>query len=632
MTTERIGGSGRKSLHGPSRFRHSLETLARLPAAPQIGAVKKRTDTRMLFFALLLIFGGGTIASFVQTNGGAVRIQDVRFYGPDGISQNGRLYIPETASPATPAPGVVAIHGYINSHETQSGYAIELSRRGYVVLAADQTGHGYSDPPSGANGFGGPPALAFLRSLDFVDTANVGLEGHSMGGWASVAAARAMPDAYRAIVLQGAGLGLGGGGGGGGRGDGDEQTAPLRNVAVVFSRYDEFAQLMWGVREARNAGAGERLKTFFETTEDVVPGRVYGSIDAGTARVLHQPAVTHPGDHLSRAAIGDAIEWFALTLDGGRGLPATNQVWYWKELATLVALIGMVLLLLAVGGILLESAWFTELRPAPNAAPSPPSAKGAAWWGAAMLFSVVPAVTLFPFKDLTGPLGLEASPIFPQDITTQMALWALLNAVISAGFLVASRFWRRRTVRPGTEGDAGSPVQWRRIGKSWVLAALVALAGYVSLVASDIVFKTDFRFWVFAVKPLSVLHLRIALSYLIPFTIFFVLLGTMLHGHLRRTGLSTRRETVMNVGLLVGGFVALLLYQYVPLFAFGALANDGEALWTIIAVQFIPLMTIVGVLSTWFFRRTGHVYVGAFLSAILVTWIVVASQATHWAF
>jgi pimeloyl-ACP methyl ester carboxylesterase len=573
------------------------------------------TSHRLLVLALALIVGGGWIASTVQTGGGSVRIEDVRFPGPNGIFQNGRLYIPETATSEAPAPGVVAIHGYINSHETQSGYAIELSRRGYVVLAADQTGHGYSDPPSGANGYGGPPALAFLRTLDFVDTANVGLEGHSMGGWASVAAARAMPNAYRSIVLQGAGTGLGGGGGGGGSSTGAE-PAPLRNVAVVFSRYDEFAQLMWGVPAARAAGSGERLKTFFGSAEDVVPGRVYGSIDQGTARLLEQPAVTHPGDHLSRAAIGEAIEWFGQTLEGGSGLPATDQVWYWKELATLVALVGMVLLLLAAGDALLGLSWFAELRGAP---PEAHGKRGVTWWVAAMLFSVVPAVTLFPFKDFAGPLGLTASPFFPQNITTQVALWAILNAAISVAL---SLVWR--AAEPGPA--------WRRIGKSWLLAALVGLAAYLALVASDFFFRTDFRFWVFAVKLMSPLQLRIALSYLIPFTIFFVVMGSVLHGRLRRSGASARRETLTNVGLLVGGFGALLLYQYVPLFAFGSLADDGEALWTIIAIQFLPLMTIVAVLSTWFFRRTGQVWVGAFLSAILVTWIVVASQATHYAF
>jgi len=40
-------------------------------------------------------------------------------------------------------------------------------------------------------------------------------------------------------------------------------------------------------------------------------------------------------------------------------------------------------------------------------------------------------------------------------------------------------------------------------------------------------------------------------------------------------------------------------------------------------------MTIAALVYTYFFRKTGHVYTGAFLIAILIVWIVVASQATH---
>jgi hypothetical protein len=70
----------------------------------------------------------------------------------------------------------------------------------------------------------------------------------------------------------------------------------------------------------------------------------------------------------------------------------------------------------------------------------------------------------------------------------------------------------------------------------------------------------------------------------------------------------------------------------VPLFLGRTLAIPSEPLWTIIAFQFVPMMAIVALITTYFYRRTGHVYVGAFTSGILVTWIVVASQATHFAF
>jgi hypothetical protein len=124
------------------------------------------------------------------------------------------------------------------------------------------------------------------------------------------------------------------------------------------------------------------------------------------------------------------------------------------------------------------------------------------------------------------------------------------------------------------------------------------------------------------------------LSFLIPFTFFFLVLGTALHGQLRASE-SLGREMLVNILLLITGFIALLLVQYIPLLTGGTLFlynfNAGEPLLTIVAFQVVPLLTIVALVSTYFYRKTGHIYVGAFLNAMLITWIIVAGQATHFA-
>ena len=74
------------------------------------------------------------------------------------------------------------------------------------------------------------------------------------------------------------------------------------------SRYDEFSKLMWGVDRAQDVTTSAKLQAVFGTTAAIQPGRVYGSVEAGTARMLQTPATTHPGDHISPAAIGHALE------------------------------------------------------------------------------------------------------------------------------------------------------------------------------------------------------------------------------------------------------------------------------------------------------------------------------------
>ena len=154
---------------------------------------------------LALIMGGSFLAHAIQTAGG-VTLKEVRFAGEKpGLTQAALLYTPPGATAAHPAPAVMVSHGYINTREMQSPFAIELARRGFVVMAMDMIGHGYSDGAVGqSKDLGGPAALRYLQSLPFVDKANIGLEGHSMGGVPVMSAAASQPQGYRAVVLDGA--------------------------------------------------------------------------------------------------------------------------------------------------------------------------------------------------------------------------------------------------------------------------------------------------------------------------------------------------------------------------------------------------------------------------------------------
>lgn len=579
---------------------------------------------RLLIIALIMILVGGFLAWTTQTSGGSITIKDVRWVAPSGTQMSALLYIPEGVSAENPAPGVVAIHGYINSRETQDGFAIEFARHGYVVLAVDQTGHGYSDPPAFADGFGGINALAYMHTLNFVDQENIGLEGHSMGGWASAIAAGVFPDGYQSIILAGSSTGTFG------APDGTPEWP--RNFALIFSEWDEFSMLMWGSPVPADIVQTEKLQTLFGTDSEVVVEQLYGSIEDGTARMLYMPRTTHPGDHLSTVAIGNAVEWFQMTLDGGNDLSPQNQTWYWKEIGTLIAAIGMILLLFPVGSLLLKTNYFAELaqEPAKSVAGS-----GWGWWVAALITLLLGPLTLFPFKDLFDTWEWTANAWFPQNITTQVLIWTTLLGLITIVLLLLWHFVLNRS-NQGTGDNYGltwdRKVQWGKIGKSFLFAFFVLATGYLTLLLSDYFFKTDFRFWVFAIKPMSRLQLRIALPYLVFFLFYFLLLNIVIFAQLRRDDWSMRKAMLVNIGILMLGYLALLIFQYVPLLSGGTLALPDEPLWTIIAFQFLPLMTIAGAIYTFFNRKTGHIYVGGFMVAMLITWIVVASQAIHFAF
>src|SRR4051812_20169996 len=100
-------------------------------------AVVRKPRNRWLIVGLGLVLAGSYLAHRILT-AGDVRVVDVRFVGSDGAALSGLLHIPSGATAKSPAPGILAVHGYFNSRETQGNFAVEFARRGYVVLALDQ--------------------------------------------------------------------------------------------------------------------------------------------------------------------------------------------------------------------------------------------------------------------------------------------------------------------------------------------------------------------------------------------------------------------------------------------------------------------------------------------------------------
>jgi pimeloyl-ACP methyl ester carboxylesterase len=576
----------------------------------------------LLGLALFLVFGGGLLAHLIRTDGGSIDVRDVRFMGSNGTMMSGLLYIPEGVTAENPAPGILAIHGYINSRETQDGFSIEFARRGYVVLSLDQTGHGYSDPPAFGNAYGGIDGLLYLRSLDIVDLDNIGLEGHSMGGWAVLIAAGVIEDGYESIVISGSSTGT--------FGAPDGTPDWPRNLAVVYAEYDEFSALMWGSPVPGDTIKTEKLQTLFGTDDTVQPGQLYGSIENGTARIYFKPNQNHPANHISPTSIGYAVDWFQQTLEGGNNLPPDDQTWFWKEIGTLIALVGAVLFIFPLGGLLLQTVFFAPLR---RPLPEWRAVSGPGWWIAAIIMVAIPALTFFFFQNLAADLLDLPTRFWPQNITTGIMFWAVGNGLIT---LVLFVIWHLASNRRAGAAGANYGLGFDLFGRSLFLAVLVFLGTYSLLVISNYFFATDFRFWVVAWKLMSPLHFRIFLAYLIPFAFFFIVLGMALHGQMRMVDRGERpslgKALLVNVLLLITGIVLLLLYQYVPLLAGGTLSNPAEPLLTIVAYQFIPLLALVALVSTYFFYKTGRIYTGALLNALLVTAYIVAGQATHYPF
>ncbi len=354
-----------------------------------------------------------------------------------------------------------------------------------------------------------------------------------------------------------------------------------------------------------------KLKALFGSSGPVVPGKVYGDIAQGTGRVLYTPPITHAQDHFSTEAIGYSIDWFQRTLKGGVHRPPSDQIWYWKEVGTGVALVGFVAFLLGVFEVLSTLPWFSKLTAAPEPAHE---RRDRNWWIVFVTTLLIPPATYLPLM-LAGAKLVPASHLLPEAFTNQIALWALVNAVIAFVIALALRS-ARETAKT-------------RVLPAVAIALMTVAAGYAVLALADGLFKVDFRFWVVGLKLMNRERFGYFLIYLIPFTAYAILALRGLPEGLAVKGQSAVRAYMTNMVAMGAGFILFLIAEYTPLFLNDQLLTPGQGLYTIMTVQFVVLMPILGLITTFVWRRTNSWLAGSLICSLFITWYIVAGQAVQ---
>ena len=154
----------------------------------------------LLCLGLGIVLFASIFANMANTSLYSVSVTEVSFETEHG-EMTGLLYKPKTCTAANPCATIVTTHGYLNSKEMQDAPAVELSKRGYVVLAMDMYDHGDSTWDTAENGgsflffrWSQYDAVQWAYEQDFVLKSDKGVgmiavSGHSMGGFSSRVAA-----------------------------------------------------------------------------------------------------------------------------------------------------------------------------------------------------------------------------------------------------------------------------------------------------------------------------------------------------------------------------------------------------------------------------------------------------------
>ena len=569
-----------------------------------------KKDWKLLTIALVLILGGSLLANAIQTVGGSVTIKDVRWAGSDGTMLSALLYIPKGVSVEKPAPALLVIGGGDTNREAFHYWSLEFARRGYVVLNFDKYTEGYSEgvPMNRAQGYGGPEALRYLLSLDIIDHDNVGMVGHSMGGSAITSAAFRYPDGYKAMFVVGSS---------GAVMDKDVDPTTLKNFAYICGiedkcRYDPSAVApIFGTEDLKSIQAE----------------KIYGSFEDGTARALYYVPYPHATQIITPGPLNHILNWIQQAIPAPNPIPGSNQIYLWRYLGSMIAFVGFVLFLLPLGTILLRTPFFKSLaQPVPEFKGN----TGKAWWIGAVLTVLILTGSLFIFVSLATKL-IPNSTFWPMGRPNRIMGWALLGSLVTVIIILLNHYVlkgdRNATAHNYGLTSQDGKVEWRNIGKSLLLAFFVFGIGYLVLVLVYRWLLVEFSVFEVAFRLLTPARCLIVLRYLIPWMISYIILGANLHGLMRPKDGKTKlwKEILINVLLLAPWFFLWFPLYFGTFYAgtthVSSAGRIEDWIWA-----FPPMLTMVAVISTYYYHKTGRVYVGAFLNAILVVWTLVAGN------
>ena len=596
----------------------------------------RRSKAPLVFIACLAVLMGATLlASQVQKNFGTVDVSNAAYLNYNGIPIRAKLLRPLSASKSHPAPGVVYIHGYQNNRETSDAYCIELARRGIVVLEIDAIGRGNSgvpgqlDDPDFDPTYGGKTSLTFLQSLDYVDTRRIGLMGHSLG--AEMVYAMALDDpSIQALVISGFAYR-------------DDASADMpKNMLMIYGKYDEFRRRMTATRDFEKEWmqTPQSRKVFpvqnpeFETT--------YGDFESGTARRVFMPRITHLQQSHSNASVAEALDWMKNALQPGTEswIPSDRQIWQIKEWSTLVTMLAGIAALMPLGLMLLRTSFFSSLQTRMQAGydcSGKPYLKSAIFNGVLMLLYFPIIFTLFGVHVYL----VKIDSAFPLMMTNGIVWWFLWINII--GFVFFRKWFKKRAQTGGlTLYELGLSEQEDRfvmdaasIAKIVLLAGILFLFAYLVEHTLESIFLVDYRFIFPFASDLTAYRARLWFTYFPLLLVGFLLMGTFLHGQMRRPRKSNWWRSFMvwssyNILVATAPLFVLLALQYLPLFTVGTIPLVGPGgmfiAFTHNLFHIIAVLTMILPLSTWFYQITGRIYPGALLNAALVTWMFVSSQ------
>ena len=604
-------------------------------------------NNKLLWTLLSIVLFASVAASLVQSSGGRVQVQDVKIPTQNGQWLVADLFKPKSATSESPAPLVVVVPGFQRSKESLSNIAIELARRGIVAITIDPYAQGGSSSSmsrmaattEGYGMFAVVDYAAGTSNLNYIDKSRIGATGHSAGGNAAIRGANFFgkeaqrsgnPSKLHSVFVSGYVLTLT-----------DQVLGDVRsNVGMSYAFYDEGAYRN-ELKSADMRRAPEALRLVNSARgsrepyiDEVILGKYYGDVRRNNLRVVHNERILHPFQPYIVEATANQIEYFEKVFALDSGLSSGDQIWYWKELFSLISLIAAFVVLVPMGRLLLQVPVFAALvHPVPSALPRPQGRGRVLFWGLFAIAALIACFSYIPMSELSQVLFVAASTrvqtwFFPQRMNNAVMMWAVLNGLV--GYLM---FWLAYRFHGKQHGVV--PDMWgARIGRSELLrtfwlALTLFVFFFLLLFTIYYVLHVDYRFLFMGVRIFRPVELLLLIMYVPFFFIFFLSNSLRVNAAMRTEGQAEWKSMfVAGIGNSLG-LSLIVVVQYVTFMVTGTVYWTDGWLYVNLLFAVVPIMFVLPYFNRYFFRMTGRIYLGPMVTCLVFIMILLTNTVCY---
>ncbi len=589
----------------------------------------KITPVKLLCLALAILFAMAIVIKGVDTSWGSVTVKKASTTTPNGNLMSYKLYIPKSATPETPAPALLYMVGGGSSLDESSTYAIEASRRGYIVIVPDVSGNGMSDPvmnkgsipisnSTNENLDYAAASIEIVKAMTVYDKSHLALAGHSMGAYYTSIIAQKYPNDVTTVIALGT-LGY----------SGNLANPTTFNYALIIGKGDE--AILYRTANARTWSDAINLpamKQMFGVDKNatIEVGKVYGNYSDKTARVVYKPTTIHMWEPIS----GEVAKLFFGVLNSSIKAPNdlgnSNFVYGIKEVAWLVAYLDIALLLLAIIQLLLGTKVFSGLILQRESRYIGYKPKSAPWYIATVALAVIIGALLI--------LGWEYSNQLPILKTLGndggKCLWSIATAILLLIYIIVFHLTHGRKNHV-TLGDYGlATTDSKGFSIKYILKCLAFAFTVFFIVYGIYGFYTTFTNCNIDVVPLLVqldpMQPTKVIYKFIPVLLFmftFIFTNAIAQKTIAGSENSTTKEVVFTS--LVGTIAFLLVWA---LWIYELLASGccmyapnrgcfGAETLLGLAVSF----WLINIACYYLNKKTNSIWTGTITVAVIMTWM-----------